>query len=77
MISPEEYAKQVVGMYTAVSVPRKEIAHHIAIAIEKAVAEEREACAKVADDAQDPDNSRYTSACEDIALAIRARGGAK
>lgn len=47
----------------------------------KAVAAEREACAKVCDDginnATDWDSSAWDQACENRAYAIRARGAAK
>lgn len=36
-LDPKEYAKEVVSMYTAVAVPREEIAHHIERAVNKAL----------------------------------------
>jgi len=73
-ISPEERAKDMVWHFAEGGLRRDQLTDVIAQAIREAIAAEREACAKVADEiATDANMVGWQTGCRDVANAIRAR----
>ena len=83
-MTPEERARVAVGAFTygigvddsvvhALETALESIRGHVAFQIREAVADERAACARLAEEAKSGVNLAAAFACDEIAAAIRAR----